>query len=467
MLVVAFNFDPQGRKHARRWCPMRNKRHTRYPGILRMGLTIMPRRPTIGPGRRLPAKRQSKRCKGRTGMLGSVFRAILALCVVAGGSAMAQQYDPGASATEIRLGQTMPFSGPVSVAGSVGLASLAYFKALNKAGGINGRQIKLFSLDDGYGPPKTVEATRRLVEEDNVLMIYGSVGTPTNAAVEKYLNQKKVPQLFVTTGASRFRDPKNFPWTIAYLPGYFAEGKAMARYVLQTVAAPKIAVLYQDDDLGKDFRSGFRAGLGDKATSLIVSEQTFEVSDPTVDSQVVAAKASGANVFYFAGTQKAGAEQIRIRHSLGWSPLPLVCSIASSVEGVLKPAGLDNSEGLISTAYAKDPTDPTWAGDADVKTFLAWVEANLPQGNPRDTGVVGGYIVSWLAAHLLEKAGSNLTRENILSIATHLDHLQVPMLLPGITMTTTPTDYSGVNRFQIQRFESGRWVPVGKVMSGE
>ncbi|MGA3399021.1 MAG: ABC transporter substrate-binding protein [Acetobacteraceae bacterium] len=400
-------------------------------------------------------------------MPGSMFRAVLAMLVVASSTASAQQYDPGASAAEIKLGQTMPFSGPVSVAGAVGHASLAYFAAVNKAGGINGRQVKLLSLDDGYIPPKTVEATRRLVEDENILMIYGSVGTPTNAAVERYLNLKQVPQLFITTGASRFRDPKAFPWTMAFLPGYIAEGRAMARYVLGTVAAPRIAVLYQNDDLGKDFRAGFRAGLGDKADSLIVSEQTFEVADPTVDSQVAAAQASGANVFYFAGTQKAGAEQIRKRHDLGWTPLHLVCSIASGVEGVLKPAGLVNAEGLISTAYAKDPFDPTWADDADVKTFLDWAKQNLTQGNPRDTGIVGGYIVSWLAAYVLEKAGSTLTRENIRNIATHLDHLRVPLLLPGITMTTTPTDYSGINRFQIQRFESGRWVPVGKAISGE
>jgi branched-chain amino acid transport system substrate-binding protein len=399
-------------------------------------------------------------------MLGGVFRVIVAMGVVATGAAMAQQHDPGVSATEITLGQTMPFSGPVSVAGAVGHASLAYFDAVNKAGGINGRRIKLITLDDAYSPPKTVEATRRLVEDENVLMMYGSVGTPTNAAVEKYLNLKKVPQLFVTTGASRFRDPKAFPWTIAFLPGYVAEGRAMARYVLATTAQPKIAVLYQNDDLGKDFRAGFRSGLGDKADTLIVSEQTFEVADPTVDSQIVAAKASGANVFYFAGTQKAGAEQIRARHNLGWAPLHLVCSIASGVEGVLKPAGLDKAEGLISTAYAKDPFDPTWADDADVKTFLDWVKNNLTLGNPRDTGIVGGYIVSWLAAYILEKAGSTLTRENILSIATHLDNLQVPMLLPGITLTTTPTDYGGITRFQIQRFEKGRWVPVGKAISG-
>ncbi len=405
-------------------------------------------------------------------MRASMFRAAMALCLVATGpiwprSTRAQQYDPGASATEIKLGQTMPYSGPVSVAGAVGLASMAYFDAVNKAGGINGRQIKLLSLDDGYTPPKTVEATRRLVEDENVLMIYGSVGTPTNAAVEKYLNLKKVPQLFVTTGASRFHDPKNSPWTMAFMPGYAAEGRAIARYVLAAVTDPKIAVLYQNDDLGKDFRGGFRSGLGDKAEKLIVSEQTFEVSDPTVDSQVLAAKSSGANVFYFAGTQKAGAEQIRARHNLGWTPLHLVCSIANGIEGVLKPAGLDNAEGLISTSYAKDPFDPTWADDADVKTFLEWESNNLKQGNPRDSGIVVGYIASWLTNYVLQHAGSTLTRENIMNIATHLTNLRVPMLLPGITVTTTPDDYGVVTRFQVQRFESGRWVPVGQTISGQ
>jgi ABC-type branched-subunit amino acid transport system substrate-binding protein len=400
-------------------------------------------------------------------MFGRMLRAFMAMFFLAAGAATAQQYSPGASDTEIKLGQTVPFSGPVSVAGVVGHASLAYFDAVNKAGGINGRQVKFIALDDGYSPPKTVEATRRLVEDDNVLMMYGSVGTPTNAAVEKYLNVKKVPQLFITTGASRFRDPKASPWTMAFMPGYVQEGRAMARYVLEAVASPKIAVLYQNDDLGKDFRAGFRSGLGDKADTLIVSEQTFEVADPTVDSQLIAAKVSGANVFYFAGTQKAGAEQIRGVRKLGWTPLHLVCSIASGVEGVLKPAGLENAEGLMSTAYSKDPFDPAWADDADVKAFLDWEKANLTQGNPRDSGVVVGYIASFLAAHVLEKAGSNLTRENVLNVATHLENLRVPMLLPGITVTTSPTDYSVINRFQIQRFTSGRWVPVGKTISGE
>ena len=400
-------------------------------------------------------------------MLVGILRALVAISVVATSAAMAQQNSPGVSATEIKLGQTVPFSGPVSVAGVAGHASLAYFDAINKAGGINGRQVKLIVLDDGYVPPKTVEATRRLVEDDNVLLMYGSVGTPTNAAVEKYLNVKKVPQLFITTGASRFRDPAAFPWTMGFIPGYVQEGRAMARYVLQAVTSPKIAVLYQNDDLGKDFRAGFRSGLGDKADSLIVSEQTFEVADPTVDSQLIAAKVSGANVFYFAGTQKAGAEQIRGVRKLGWNPLHLICSIASNVEGVLKPAGLENAEGLISTAYAKDPFDPAWADDADVKAFLDWEKASLTQGNPRDSGVINGYIASFLVAHVLREAGSTLTRDNVLKIATHLTNLRVPMLLPGITVTTTPTDYGVVNRFQIQRFEGGRWVPVGQTISGE
>jgi branched-chain amino acid transport system substrate-binding protein len=241
----------------------------------------------------------------------------------------------------------------------------------------------------------------------------------------------------------------------------------MARYVLETVASPRIAVLYQNDDLGKDFRAGFRSGLGDRAASLIVSEQTFEVADPTVDSQLIAAKVAGANVFYFAGTQRAGAEQIRGVHKLGWKPLHLVCSIASNIEGVLKPAGIENAEGLISTAFAKDPFDPAWADDADVKAFLAWEKAYLTLGNPRDSGVVNGYIASFLAAYVLEKAGSTLTRENVLDVATHLTNLRVPMLLPGITVTTSPTDYSVINRFQTQRFGSGRWVSLGKTISGE
>ena len=400
-------------------------------------------------------------------MTGTMIRLALALCLAPLGAAVAQPYDPGASATEIKLGQTVPFSGPVSVAGSYGRASLAFFAAVNKAGGINGRQVNLIVLDDAYTPPKTVEATRRLVEDDTVLAMFGSLGTPTNAAVQKYLNQRKVPQLFISTGASRFKDPDHSPWTIAYIPGYAAEGKAAARYVLATVQQPKIAVLYQNDDFGKDFVSGFKAGLGDKAASLIVSEQTYEVADPTVDSQVVSAKASGANVFYFAGTQRAGAGQIRTVHNLGWKPLHVVCSVAAAIETVLKPAGLENAEGLISTGYAKDPFDPAWADDAEVKAFLDWAKVWLTTDSPRDAVVTNAYVASFLMKYVLEKAGSNLTRTNLLDIATHLDKVHVPMLLPGLTASTTPQDYGVIDAFQIQRFEGGRWVGIGGVVSGQ
>ena len=377
-----------------------------------------------------------------------------------------KKYDTGASDTEIRLGQTMPYGGPASASGTMGRACVAYFDSVNKAGGINGRKIRLISLDDGFLAAKGVELTRQLVERDGVLFIYGSLGVPTNAAVQKYLNGKKIPQLFLTTGASRFNDPKNYPWTMPTLPSYSAEGAALARYVLRTAATPRIAVIYQNDDLGKDFIGGFKNGLGEQAKSLLVSEQAYEVTDPTIDSQVIAAKGSGANVLYFAGTQKFGAMQIRARHDLGWKPLHLVCSISSSVDAVLKPAGLDRAEGLISTAYTKDPGDPTWANDAEVRKYLEWVKANLHEASASDPGHIVGYMSSSLVAYVLAQAKDNLTRENILEVATHLDNPPMPMLLPGISVRTTPNDYSIITKFQMQQFRDGRWVRLGDLIDG-
>ena len=398
-------------------------------------------------------------------MFGRVVNsALLLMCFTF--PSFAQEYDTGASDTEIKLGQTQPYGGPVSAAATVGFASTAFFEAINKKGGINGRKVSVISLDDGYSPPKTVELTRKLVESDEVLAIYGSVGTPTNAAVQKYLNGKKVPQLFIATGASRFNDAKEFRWTIPMLPSYAAEARATARYVLSSVSDPKIAILYQNDDLGKDFVSGFKSGLGEKAKSLIVSEQSFEVTNPSIESQLITAKASGANVFYFAGTQKFGAMQIRVRYELGWRPLNLVCSVAAGVETVLKPAGVDRAEGIVSTGYAKDPSDPRWENDPDVKEYSAWMRENLPGKNPSDIGYINGYQESYLMAHVLRQAGSKLTRDNLLEIATHLKNMKVPLLLPGITVTTTPDDYSTINSFWIQRFESGRWVPIGDGAQG-
>jgi ABC-type branched-subunit amino acid transport system substrate-binding protein len=376
-----------------------------------------------------------------------------------------KQYDPGASDTEIVLGQTMPYSGPVSASGIAGQACSAYFEAVNKAGGINGRRIRLISLDDGYSPPKTAELTHRLVESDKVLLVYGSVGTPTNAAVQRYLNGRKVPQLFITSGASRFNNPAEFPWTVPVLPSYAAEGRALARLALQRVANARIAVLYQNDDLGKDFVGGFKGGLGARAASLIVSEQTYEVTDPTIDSQVAAAKASGANVFYFAGTPRFGALQIRARHDLGWKPLHLVCSIASGVEPTLKPAGLDRAEGLVSTAFAKDPNDPAWADDHEVRAYLDWANATLARGAAGDLGAIIGYIASALTAHVLQQAGDELTRARILEVASHLDRPPVPMLLPGVGIRTTPGNYGLIDRFVVQEFRDGRWIRPGQTVA--
>ncbi|HKS17776.1 MAG TPA: ABC transporter substrate-binding protein [Bradyrhizobium sp.] len=399
-------------------------------------------------------------------MLSRILRAAI-LLVPTMGSAFAQKYDSGATDSEIKLGQTQPYSGPVSAAAGVGFASTAFFEALNKKGGINGRKIKVISLDDSYNPPKTVESTRQLVESDEILAMYGSTGTPTNAAVQKYLNAKNIPQLFIATGASRFNNPKAFPWTMPLLPSYAAEGRAIARYALTAVADPKIAILYQNDDLGKDFLAGFKSGLGDKAKTAIISEQSFEVTDPTIQSQIVSAKASGANVFYFAGTQKYGAMQIRIRYELGWKPLHLVCSTSAGVETVLKPAGVERAEGIVSTAYAKEPFDPRWDKDPEAMEFRGWAKEFLPQKDARDSGILVGYLASFLTAHVLKSAGSTLTRSNLIEIATHLDQVKVPLLLPGITVSTAPDDYSAIRKFQIQRFESAQWVPVGDMVSGE
>ncbi len=376
-------------------------------------------------------------------------------------------YDPGASASEIVLGQTQPYSGPVSAAATVGHASIAFFEDVNRTGGVNGRKIRLLSLDDGYSPPKAVEMTRKLVEGERCLFLYGSVGTPTNAAVQRFLNDKKVPQLFIATGASRFSDPKKYPWTMAMLPSYAAEGRALARYVVSSVPDPKIALLSQNDDLGKDFIHGFKSGLGDKLKALVVSEQTFEVTDPTVDSQVIAAKASGANVFYFAGTQKFGAMQIKARYDLRWKPLHVVCSTSSGIESVLRPAGFDRAEGVISTAYLKDPFDPTWTNDAEVQAYQSWLKANLPKGNPADTGYLVGYVASSLVQYVLKQAKDELTRANIMKIASNLNAPPVPLLLPGVTVHTTPDNYGVISHFQVQQFRDGRWARVGNVISGE
>ncbi|WP_027543552.1 ABC transporter substrate-binding protein [Bradyrhizobium sp. WSM2254] len=395
-----------------------------------------------------------------------LLMSVIATALTFATASFARASDEAGTKSEIKLGQTQPYSGPVSAASAVGYAMSGYVEYINRRGGINGRKVVLISLDDAYSPPKTVEMTRKLVEGDEVIATVGSLGTPTNAAVQKYLNARKVPQLFVVSGGKRFFDPKGSPWTIPLLPSYEAEGRAMGRYAASAVTDPKIAIIYQNDDLGRDFVAGFKEGLGAKK-SAIISEQSFELSAPTIQTQMVTAKASGANVLYFAGTQKYGAMHIRIRYELDWKPVHLIASTSAGVESVIKPAGFQQSEGVISTAYSKDPFDERWKDDPETKAYLAWFKEYLPSRNLDDTSHLVGYYAGYLTEYILKKAGSDLSGENLLRIASNLDKVRVPMLLPGVTVSTAPANYNVIDKFQMQRFASGHWVPFGELVGSD
>lgn len=393
-----------------------------------------------------------------------IFTLAAALAVastaVAGGN-----YGPGVTDTEIKIGQTMPYSGPASAYGTQGRVEDAFFAMINAKGGVNGRKIKLISLDDGYSPPKTVEQTRKLVEQEGVLAIVGALGTPTNSATQRYLNQNKVPQLFVSSGAAKWDDPKNFPWTTGMYPPYQMEGQIFARYLLKNKPDARLGVFYQNDDSGKDYVRGLKEGLGDKAAKMIVKEVTYEVSDPTVDAQIVALKASGADTLFTMATPKFGAQAIRKVAELGWKPLNYVVSVSSSIKGALEPAGLDNSTGLLTALAFKTPTDPRWADSPDVKEFAAFLKEWYPKGDMGDGSNVTGYISAFMTAKILEMCGNDLTRENLLKQATNLTKVQAPLLLPGITITTTPQRYSPYTQMQIARFDGKSWVPEGEIIS--
>lgn len=393
-----------------------------------------------------------------------IFTLAAALAVastaVAGGN-----YGPGVTDTEIKIGQTMPYSGPASAYGTQGRVEDAFFAMINAKGGVNGRKIKLISLDDGYSPPKTVEQTRKLVEQEGVLAIVGALGTPTNSATQRYLNQNKIPQLFVSSGAAKWDDPKNFPWTTGMYPPYQMEGQIFARYLLKNKPDARLGVFYQNDDSGKDYVRGLKEGLGDKAAKMIVKEVTYEVSDPTVDAQIVALKASGADTLFTMATPKFGAQAIRKVAELGWKPLNYVVSVSSSIKGALEPAGLDNSTGLLTALAFKTPTDPRWADSPDVKEFAAFLKEWYPKGDMGDGSNVTGYISAFMTAKILEMCGNDLTRENLLKQATNLTKVQAPLLLPGITITTTPQRYSPYTQMQIARFDGKSWVPEGEIIS--
>ena len=370
---------------------------------------------------------------------------------------------PGVTATEIKIGHTNPYSGPASAYGTIGKVITAYFKKINDEGGINGRKINFISVDDSYSPPKTVEMVRRLVEQDQVAFVFNTLGTPTNSAIHKYMNQQKVPQLFVATGATKWGDPQHFPWTMGWQPTYQAEGHIYAQYVLKNVPNAKIGILYQNDDYGKDYVKGLKDALGDAAKKIVVMEQTYEVTDPTVDSQIVNLKNSGANVFYNVTIPKFAVQAIKKAHDVGWKPLHLLNSVSSSVGVVLKPAGLDASKDIITARYLKDVTDPQWKNDAGYKDWLAFMQKYYPDGSIVDDFNVYGYTVAQGLVQVLKQCGNDLSRANVMKQAASLKDLSLPMLLSGIKVNTSATDFYPIEQEQLAKFDGERWVNFGEL----
>ena len=370
---------------------------------------------------------------------------------------------PGVTATEIKIGNTNPYSGPASAYGTIGKALGAYFKKVNEEGGINGRKINYITYDDAYSPPKTVEMVRRLVEQDQVAVVFQPLGTPTNTAIHKYLNQQKVPQLFVATGATKWNDPQHFPWTIGWQPNYQTESRIYANYVLKNVKDPKIGILYQNDDYGKDYLKGFKDGLGEAGRKLIVLEQTYEVTDPTIDSQIVNLKSSGANVFFNITIPKFAVQAIKKSHDIGWKPLHLLNNVSSSLGTVLKPAGLEASRGLITALYMKEITDPQWFSDPGYKDWVAWMKKYYPEGALDDQANAYAYSVAQTLVHVLKQSGHDLSRENVMRQAGTIKELSLPMLLPGIKINTTPTDFAPIEQEQLAKFDGERWALFGEM----
>jgi ABC-type branched-subunit amino acid transport system substrate-binding protein len=388
----------------------------------------------------------------------------LAVALSASSATAQKKYDTGATDTEIKVGQTVPFSGAYSVYANIGKTQAAYMKMINEQGGINGRRINLIQYDDAYSPPKTVEQVRKLVEGDEVLFTFQIIGTAANAAVQKYLNGKKVPQLLASTGASKFTDPKNFPWTMGYNPNYFVEGRIYGRYILKEHPNAKIGILYQNDDLGKDYINGLKAGLGDKAAKMIVAEASYEVSDPTIDSQVLKIKDAGADLFYSASTPKQAAQAIRKIHELNWHPVHILDINASPVSATLQPAGLEASKGVISVNYGKDPADPTWKDDAGLKKYLDFMAKYFPEGDKMNTVNTYGYSTAQLLVQILKQCGDDLTRENVMKQAASLKNVELDLALPGMRINTSADDYRVNKQLQLMRFNGERWELFGPIL---
>jgi branched-chain amino acid transport system substrate-binding protein len=385
--------------------------------------------------------------------------------VVAGPVAAQKKYDPGATDTEIKIGNIMPYSGPISAYAEIGKTQAAYFQKINVEGGINGRKINFISYDDGFSPPKTVEQARKLVESDQVLLIFQSLGTPTNTAIQRYLNAKKVPQLFVSTGATKWNDPQHFPWTMGWQPNYQSEARIYAEYLLKNHPQGKIGVLYQNDDYGKDYLKGLKDGLNGKMR--IVAEAPYEVTDSTVDSEIVNLRASGADLFFDVTSPKFAAQAIKRIAGLGWKPVHLLNNISASVGAVLKPAGLDTSKGILTTGYLKDPTDPTWKDDAAYREWSTFMNKYYPNGDKTSLNTVLGYLAAQTLVAVLKQSGDNLTRDNVMKQAASLKNLELGMLLPGIRINTSPNDFAPIKQMQMERFNGETYELFGPVMTGE
>jgi branched-chain amino acid transport system substrate-binding protein len=397
----------------------------------------------------------------------AAFATAVTVLATTSGSALAQKkYDTGATDTEIKIGNIMPYSGPASAYGVIGKTEEAYFNEINAEGGINGRKINFISYDDGYSPPKAVEQARKLVESDEVLLIFNPLGTPSNSAIEKYMNAKKVPQLFVATGATKWNDPKDFPWTMGWQPSYQSEAHIYAKYLMKEKPDGKIAVLYQNDDFGKDYLKGLKDALGAR-TSMIVAEESYETSEPSIDDHIVKLKASGADVFINISTPKFAAQAIKKIAELGWKPLHIVSNVSASVGGVIKPAGYENAQGILSAAYAKDGADPQWDSDPGMKKFFAFLEKYYPDANKIDGSTVYGYGAAQTMVKVLEMCGDDLTRENVMKQAASLNDFAPDTLLPGIKINTSATDFAPIEQLQMMRFKGEKWDLFGDIISGE
>src|ERR1700694_1936969 len=393
--------------------------------------------------------------------------AVIAFAAISGSALAQKKNDPGPTDTEIKIGNIMPYSGPASAYGVIGKTEEAYFKKINAAGGINGRKINFVSYDDAYSPPKAVEQARKLVESDEVLLVFNSLGTPSNSAIQKYMNSKKVPQLFVATGATKWNDPKDFPWTMGWQPNYQSETQIYAKYLLKNKPDAKIAVLFQNDDYGKDYLKGLKDGLGPKAASMIIAEESFETTEPTIDNHIVKLKSTGADVFVDIATPKFAAQAIKKIAEIDWKPMHFLNNVSASVGSVIKPAGYENAQGIISAAYLKDVSDPQWNNDPGMKEFYAFLEKDFPEGNKLDGSVVVGYGVSQTLVKVLQACGDNLTRENIMKQAASLKDFRTEVLLPGIKINTGPNDFAPISQLQLMKFKGDKWELFGDIVSAD